>query len=268
MSKFVLIDDDTLTGPNIIRHACQLDDIGFEKVYALASKLQKINPSVQITPIVKHIYVIDSLIEKEICDSSVLIIATALNEEVFNAFACSHGIPAIYPKVYPFGFGGEIFRIIPKVTPCFECVHTSLAYLIEEQFKDTHFPYSGTLSYDQTADGQQRPLPALAIDADFIALIASKMASEILIAGDHEIFKNAANIILWGNKEEWIFDQAYQCLKLGNGNLKSLENCVVCHGDKVIEKELNRTPEQIDSEFTEIISQLQYKHGENEPHKI
>jgi molybdopterin/thiamine biosynthesis adenylyltransferase len=265
VGKFVLIDDDILTSQNVIRHACQLDDIGFEKVYAVKDKLQKVNPEVLVEPIVKRAYVIDSFLEEKIKDSNIIIVATASNEEIFNEYAYNLGIPAIYSKVYPLGFGGEVLRIIPTVTPCFECAHYLKENLITEQFKDAIFPDSGTVSYDQTHDGQQIPLPALAVDADFIALITSKMALEVLTAGDYEIFKDVPNVILWGNRKEWIFDQDYQCLKFGNRNLKSLENCIVCHGDEVIEKELGKTRRQIEEEYEEILSNLSRENGESNP---
>lgn len=265
VGKFVLIDEDILTSQNVIRHACQLDNIGFEKVHAVKDKLQKINPEVQVKPMVKHVYVIDSFLEENIKDSNIIIVATASNEEVFNEYAYNKRIPAIYSKVYPLGFGGEVLRIIPTVTPCFECAHYLKENLITEQFKDAFFPDSGTVSYDQTHEGQQIPLPALAADADFIALITSKMALEVLTARDYEVFKDIPNVILWGNREEWIFDQDYQCLKFETKNFKSLENCIVCHGDKVVEKELEKTRKQIEEKYEEIVLTLNHENDESNP---
>lgn len=259
VGKFVLIDNDIITSENIIRHACQLDDISIEKVYAIGNKLQKINPQVIVQPVVKDLYVIDSLIQEKIKDSDVLVVATAANEEIFNEYAYNQGIPAVYSKVYPFGFGGEILRIIPKVTPCFECAHYFKETLIDEQFNDAVFPDCRMLSYDQTYDGQQIPLPALAIDSDFVALITSKLALELLIDNDYDNFRDVPNIILWGNKKEWIFDQPYQCLKLTNKDLKSLENCIVCNGDGVIGKELGKSLSQIDEDYVDIISKIEYE---------
>lgn len=254
--NFVLIDEDILTTENVARHACQLDDISIEKVYAVSNKLHKINPNINVKNIVKNLNTIDHHVNGLIKDSDVIIVATASNEELFNEYTYSRGIPSIYSKVYPFGFGGEVIRIIPNVTPCFECCHHQKEVLIEEQFKDSKFPESETISYDQLRDGRQIPIPSLAVDADFVALMTAKMALDILIEANYEIFKEVPNIRLWGNKKEWIFNQSYQCLSIENKNLKSFENCLVCYGDKVIEKELGKSTEQIEKEYDSILTKI------------
>ena len=118
VGRIVLIDDDTLQTENILRHSCQLDDLSIEKVYAVKNMLRKINPFVDVQTLRQNLDVIDTKTDELIRDSDLIIVATASNEELFNEYAFSRGIPAIYSKVYPMGFGGEIIRIIPGLTPC------------------------------------------------------------------------------------------------------------------------------------------------------
>lgn len=264
VGKIVLIDDDILQTENMLRHSCQLDDLSIEKVYAVKDKLRKINPYVEVHPLRKNLDVIDTKTDELIRDSDLIIVATAANEDLFNEYAFPRSIPAIYSKVYPMGFGGEIIRIIPGLTPCFECSHYFKEVLIQEWKPDAEFPEYDTVSYDVLSDGTQIPLPALAVDSDFISLIGVKMALEVLIEKDLENLANSTHIRLWGNNKEWIFNQEYQCISIANDKIKSMPNCIVCHGDSVIEKELGKSRDEIESEYIEIFSRLKSSVNEEE----
>jgi len=264
VGKIVLIDDDTLQTENILRHSCQLDDLSIEKVYAVKDKLKKINPYVEVQPLRKNLDIIDAKTDELIRDSDLIIVATASNEELFNQYAFSHGIPAVYSKVYPLGFGGEIIRVIPEVTPCFECSHHFKEVIIQETLPEAEFPEYGTISYDSLSDGTPVPIPALAVDSDFISLIGVKMALEVLIEKDPKSLADSPHIRLWGNKKEWIFDQEYQCISIASNKIKSISNCIICHGDTVIEKELGKNQDQIDNEYAEILAHIKSKVHEEE----
>lgn len=256
VGKVVLIDEDILKTENILRHSCQLDDLSVNKVHAVKDKLRKINPFVQVQTLRKFLDVIDTATDELIRDSDLIIVDTGTNEELFNEYAFARGIPAIYSKVYPMGFGGEIIRVIPGITPCFECSHQYKEIVIQENHKDAKFPELETISYDTLSNGTNVPIPALAADSDFISLICVKMALEILSADDLRSLADSPHIRLWGNKKEWIFNQEFECVNINNNNLKSFRNCIVCYGDSVIEKELGKTQDQIDSEFAALISNI------------
>lgn len=256
ITKFILIDNDTLQTENILRHACQLDDLSIEKVYAVEEKIKMINPDAEVKTMQKHLEIIDTATDKLIRDSNLIIVDTSSNENLFNEYALARGIPVIYPKVYPMGFGGEIIRIIPGLTPCFECSHQSKEVIIEETFKDAKFPEIETASYDTLSDGTNVPIPALAADSDFISLICIKMALEILTTEEPKSLTNSSHIRLWGNKKEWIFDQEFQSLSINNDKVRSFQNCIVCYGNSAIEHELGKTQDQIESEFAVLISEI------------
>jgi len=263
VGNIVLIDDDTLQTENVLRHSCQLDDLSIEKVYAVKDKLRKINPFVQVKTLRNNLDVIDATADELMRDSDLIIVATASNEGLFNEYAFPRRIPTIYSKVYPMGFGGEIIRVIPGITPCFECSHHFKEALLQENFPEAKFPEIQTTSYDTLSDSTHVPIPALAVDSDFISLIGVKMALEVLIESDPKTLTDSPNIRLWGNREEWIFDQDYQCINIKNGNVKSFPNCIVCYGDLVIEKEIAMEREQIDDEYKEIFSKIKRGIGDD-----
>jgi len=256
VGRIVLVDDDTLQTENILRHSCQIDDLSIEKVYAVKNMLRKINPFVDVQTLRENLDVIDSKTDELLRDSDLIIVATASNEELFNEYAFSRGIPAIYSKVYPMGFGGEIIRIIPGLTPCFECSHYFKEALLEEYKPEAKFPEAETLSYDTFSDGTHIPIPALAVDSDFISLIGVKMALDVLIENDPKTLTDSPHIRLWGNKKEWVFSQEYECLSITNDKVKSFSNCIVCYGDTAIESELGKDRDQVNDEYNEILSKI------------
>jgi molybdopterin/thiamine biosynthesis adenylyltransferase len=263
VGNIVLIDDDILQTENILRHSCQLDDLSVEKVYAVKDKLKKINPFVKVKTLRKYLDVIDTATDELIKDSDLIIVDTGSNEGLFNEYAFAHGIPAIYPKVYPMGFGGEIIRIIPGLTPCFECSHHFKEVLIEENCPHAKFPETEAVSYDTLLDGTNVPIPALAADSDFISLICIKMALEVITASDPRSLSDSPHIRLWGNNKEWVFDQEFQCITIENNKVKSFQNCIVCHGDSVIENELGKSRDRIIDEYREISAKIKGAIGDD-----
>lgn len=245
VSEMTLIDDDYLTVENVIRHTCNLEDIGLKKTLALKNKLQRINPFIKIDCIDTKIITIPSHVSEKIKSSDIIVNATAEIEEVINEFCWLYKIPSLHSKVYPLGYGGEIIRIIPDVTPCFECMNNKLSRILETQvgFNDT--PDSKFINYNETEEGEILPTPALSIDAKYISLFTVKMALEILLSENLEIFKSIPNIILWGNEKKWIFKEEFECIKVDTTGFKSYSNCFVCFGNKQIEKELGLTEQEI-----------------------
>ena len=245
VTNFILIDDDYLAVENVLRHACNLSDIGLKKIHALKAKLLKINPYIQVVCLNEKINIIPNYVGEKIKNSDIIINATADIEEVINEFCWCHKIPSVYSKVYPLGFGGEIIRVIPNVTPCFECLHNEFTNVLEEHPDFTNFPPENIKNYNETLEGEILSTPALSIDAKFISLFAAKMTLEILYSNSLDEFKLKPNIILWGNEKKWIFEQDFECIKVNTSNFVSCNNCVVCFGIKQIESELGLTEEKI-----------------------
>lgn len=245
ITELVLIDDEYLTVENVIRHVCDLHDIGLKKTQALKIKLQKINPYIKIECIDVKISTIPNYVSEQIKNSDIIINATADIEEVINEFCWQNQISSIHSKVYPMGFGGEIIRVIPSVTPCFECMHNMLSVLLETQqgFEDTIS--NKFINYNETVEGEIIPTPALSIDSKFISLFTAKMALEILYSSSLEEFKFKSNIILWGNEQKWIFKQDFECIKVKTEEFISYSNCFVCYGNKQIESELGLSEEEV-----------------------
>lgn len=245
ISELILIDDDYLTVENVIRHTCSLEDIGLKKTQALKNKLHRINPFIKVDCINTKIITIPSHVSEKIKNADVIVNATAEIEEVINEFCWIYKIPSLHSKVYPMGYGGEIIRIIPEITPCFECMNNKLSKILETQIGFNDTPDSKFINYNETEEGEILPTPALSIDAKFISLFTVKMALDILLCESLEEFKSEANIILWGNEKKWIFKEEFECVKVDTSDFISYSNCFVCFGNKQIETELGLTEQEI-----------------------
>lgn len=259
ISELILIDNEYLTVENIIRHTCSLKDIGLKKTRALRGRLLQINPFINIEVINAKIITIPSYVSEKIKNSNVIVNATADIEEVINEFCWQYNIPSLHSKVYPMGYGGEIIRVIPQITPCFECMNNMLSSLLEIQNGYNDIPTNKFINYNETEEGEILPTPALSIDAKFIALFTAKMALEVLSSSSFEQFKSKENIILWGNEKRWIFKQKYECIKVKTSEFKSNSNCFVCYGNKQIESELSLT----ESDIYGIANDIKIKNVEN-----
>ncbi|MCE5346024.1 MAG: ThiF family adenylyltransferase [Bacteroidales bacterium] len=254
VSKLVLIDSEILEVENVLRHTCTLKDIGLKKVLALKNRLKTINPIIEVTTIEKNIDSFTEEIDSKIKNSDLIINAIGNSESMVNAYSYLNKITTIHCKVYPFGFGGEVLRIIPDVTPCYDCLYKYLNTELEEIPIHTEFPHDQTINYNITNEGETIPIPSLAVDAGFIINITSKMAIETLLSSKKDL-KNKQNIILWGNKKEWIFNEEFSCLKVETKLSKSYNNCIVCHNHDAIHKEVNMD----ESEMNEYYSAIQIK---------
>lgn len=251
VGKFVLIDSEILEIENIYRHTCTLKDIGLKKTYALSHRLKTINPNVEIIVIDKRVEAFTDDIDSKIKDSDLIINAIGGSESVINAYSFSMKIPTIHCKVYPYGFGGEIFRIIPEITPCYDCLYRYLNKELEDVSIISDFPHNRTIDYNTTIEGETISMPSLAIDAGFIINIASKMAIEALLSKKEDL-QSKPNIILWGNKKEWIFDEDYSCIKVQTQSSKSYHNCIVCNNHDAIQKEVNMDESAIEAYYATI----------------
>lgn len=238
VGKLFLIDSEILEIENIYRHTCTLKDIGLKKTYALSQRLKTINPNVEIIVIDKKVEAFTEDIDSKIKESDLIINAIGGSESLINSYSYLKKIPTIHCKVYPYGFGGEIFRIIPEFTPCYDCLYRYLNKELEEMPINSNFPHNQTIDYNTTTEGETISTPSLAVDAGFIINIASKMAIETLLS-NKEYLHSKSNIILWGNKKEWIFDEDYSCMKVQTMSSKSYHNCIVCNNHDAIHKELN-----------------------------
>lgn len=218
IGKFILYDPDILEFSNISKHIGDLNDVFRPKVNILEEKIKKINPTAIVetrkaSPLdeknaTEFLEILES--EKE---NSILIVTPAENEteSIINEYSVNLEIPAIYGVALDGADYGRVFRVIPGITACYECIS------ILNEFYPERFP---SLDDDETAtnlgefEAYRHPgFPGMSIDVGFISLLISRIALQTLLreTNEKELYPDTnKNHILWSNRKGWIFDDPLQ----------------------------------------------------------
>lgn len=251
VSRFKLVDFDRLELHNIARHACGISDVGRLKTKAVRDLILEKNPYAQIKTFEFNVMDNPVLLRRIIADSDLIFVATDTEVSKFriNAVCLEEKIPAIYGGVYERAFGGDVIRIIPGETPCYDCVMGRLS----KTFKD--LPRQSVIDYSSMTDFTDfKAEPGLSLDVSFLVLIQTKMAILTLLRGtDSKLEDFEYNFVLWGNKSEWIFKQPLQC-RFAKIDIR--EDCVTCQRGRYWEKALGMTKEEINKKYKSIMEKL------------
>ncbi|MCK5023629.1 MAG: ThiF family adenylyltransferase [Candidatus Aenigmarchaeota archaeon] len=203
-----LVDFDIIEVSNICRASYSIFDIGLKKTDALKRKLLKINPYANIKTYHENWLNMKSSERREIVDASSLIVEATDNHrsKILTNSICREKLPAIYPGVYDEGKGGDIIFTIPGVTPCYECIFSS----IEDQME------KNSAGWDYTT-GKPISMPALCVDINVITCRAVKLALAILTYDEKEenplfdrVTEHGCNMLFIGNEKFYIFEKPFQ----------------------------------------------------------
>jgi molybdopterin/thiamine biosynthesis adenylyltransferase len=140
-----------------------------------------------------------------------------------NECCLRHKVPAVYAGAYERAFGGQIMRVIPGVTPCYDCVIGGL----QKALGNVPTQRKGPIPYSELNNPSEfKAEPGLSIDVHMIALIQAKMALLTLLRGTNSSLEDfPCDFILWGNRKEWIFPEPLYC-KFAKTRFR--EDCPTC----------------------------------------
>lgn len=233
LRRFVLIDPDRLSVDNICRHVGTIRDIGRHKVEVIKEMLEAINPEIEVTTIAKWlawdlpwlgagVEVERMLAEKE--RTVVLMTCAAhLAERQLNAQAVAQGVTVIYAAALGAAEHGRIFRVIPRETPCYECI------LAAQNAAPTSFPrFSGDDIQGERVPYLQPGLPGLSLDITQIAMLTGRFTLQTIarLEGiDLGLADESGDHLLWTNRGGWIFDRP---LQLMIERIPRSPNCATC----------------------------------------
>jgi len=124
VGHFVLVDRDRLSVGNVVRHPGGISQVGRFKVHVLRDLILDKNPDakVQAYPIDLNYDSQEKL--KELIDEADVVICATDNRPsklLINRLCVEANVVAIYGGAFRRAYGGQVLRVHPRQSPCFEC---------------------------------------------------------------------------------------------------------------------------------------------------
>ncbi|MFX1283402.1 MAG: ThiF family adenylyltransferase [Promethearchaeota archaeon] len=211
VKKFIFIDDDYLETHNIIRHICDLTNLGRFKTKAVKDYIEARIPDVDIQTIERkfHLYTkADFDFFFSLLKNVDLIAAVSGEHDVnyaINDFVHSNHltIPIIYAGTFDGVDGGLMFKVDPQEDDyCYHCLYSKPNDYGSIQTKaiPTTIELERKISYDRTLQ-EQLAQPGLGLDVDNVTILLSKFCLDILLKGiEHGLYHFPHNFYMWFNR--------------------------------------------------------------------
>lgn len=240
VKDFIFIDDDQLETHNIIRHICDLTNIGRFKTKAVKDYIEARIPDVKIRTVERKFDLHtkdDSDFYLSLLHDFDLIAAVSGEHDVnyaINAFVHSNQlkIPIIYAGTFDGIKGGLMFKVDPrKEDYCYHCIYSKPEEYGSIQTKTipTTVELERKISYDRTLQ-EQIAQPGLGLDVDNLTILLSKLSLDVLLTGtDHGLYHFPYTFYMWFNRTIMTTDNSlvkYEGLELYYyEDLTKDENC-------------------------------------------
>ena len=212
IGKFVLVDYDRIELHNIIRHVCDLNDLGRLKTNAIRDRILNKNPFAEIE---LHNTNINNLEQaRTILQGCDLVIAATDNIRSrlnINTLSIELGIPVIYGKCAVRAAGGEVLRVRPKNGPCFSCIYADASNeAISEEISSFRQAREANPPYVGDDEVQAQIQVGLSSDIVPIANFVVKLALVELCRGQDSALASleqdlVASFYMWGNRRDQQF---------------------------------------------------------------
>ena len=198
VGHFLLIDDDTLSPANVVRHVADLRDVGRPKVHAVADLLRQRNPQVDVQTVVGRVE------EHAARLADVDIVIAGVDGErakyAINEACLEQKRVAVYAGVYERGQGGDVCIIYPDRGPCYACwaqqVRADMAEAPAEELDYGMIGPDGTLAAE----------PGLWLDVVRVAAVQADIALGHLLAPTGQRRPLPANTVILANTYLEIFE--------------------------------------------------------------
>lgn len=225
VGNFTLIDPDRLEIHNVVRHECGVDDLGRSKPNAVADRIRETNPLASVETAALDVTEQPGELAERIADTDLVAVCTdtEASKLVVNRECLAADVPAVYGGVYAGATGGDVIRVVPGETPCYDCV---LGDMADDMARDERV--SGEADYGRDPDDQPGPEPGLSVDVGFVSLIQTRYALAMLSPGTDDGDQTLdRDVCFWGNEAEYIFDRPLQSRF---ATVSYREDCYTCGG--------------------------------------
>lgn len=177
VGRFLLIDNDILGYHNLCRHQCGLLDVGRYKTEAVRDRILQINPSAKVVAQNCIIQEVPLKVFDEFCDTDTIVIGGADNRQgdlYANQIAKEVGMPLMSIGCWERAFAGEIFYCLPEGMPDYGDFMYALGDVSGRVNQNRKF-YTNEEELEKATFE-----PGISVDIDFVTVIATKLAIDIL----------------------------------------------------------------------------------------
>lgn len=223
VGKFILIDHDRVELANVVRHVCGLSDLGRYKTKAVRDLILDKNPHASVET---HEQKCDStwLSElREMVRRADLVFCSTDNRDsrvLVNRACIDENRICIYGGTFSRAYGGQVLRVVPGETMCYQCFIDTLPE-VDEDREISNQEQADAIAY---ADRPVAVEPGLATDIAPMALMAVKLGILELLRGTETTLASLYDDLsypwfMWLNRREigTQYEQLEPMSKSGDG---------------------------------------------------
>jgi len=209
LKNFIFIDDDRLETHNIIRHICDLSQLGRYKTHAVKEFIEKRIPDVNIITVEKKFELhtrADSDEFLTMFEGVDLIIAVSGEHVVnysINDFIHTNRlpIPIIFAGTFDGVKGGLMFKVDPRNNDyCYHCIYSDPVDSNSTSSLPTTSELEKQITYDRNLQ-EQVAQPGLGLDIDNLTILLSKFSLDMLLdEKEHALYHFDQNFYMWFNR--------------------------------------------------------------------
>jgi len=204
--NFTVIDHDRLEIGNISRHAAGISDVGRLKVNVVRDLIHQKNPFAKVTWLADKVCWDSRESVRELIQQTDLVICATdnrISKRVMNQLCIEEGKTMIVAGAFRRAYGGQVLRVRPGKSLCFQCFLDSLPQQAQDQ-EITSIEQSQGLAY---TDKPVPIEPGLSNDIAPINQMVTKLAIQHLLEGTETTLKSldedlTADLYLWLNRRE------------------------------------------------------------------
>ena len=212
VGNFILVDHDRLEIVNVVRHTCGISDLGRFKTKAVRDLILEKNPFAHIETYEQSCdWSWRSQLEQLVKQADIVFCCTdnRPSRMLVNAVTVAEQRTCIYGGTFRRAYGGQVLRVIPGQTMCYQCFISILPEVAEDQ-EIASPAQAASIAYSD------RPVavePGLATDIAPISLMCVKIGILEMLRGSETTLSSlyedlASSWFQWLNRRELDTDYA------------------------------------------------------------
>lgn len=228
-----LFDKDVLTRDNIFRHACDIRHLGRAKVLAVKDQIENYDLPTKIITHEQDVVADATALWATAAEVDLLICATdnIQSRRLANYVAVRSRIPLVMACAFENAGIGEIIRVQPGVSACYECTRAALTKAGALELMTDADESGSRVPYGPVSGGEPGPASSQGGRADvaMIAALLSRVAI-ITLANEPEVDSLPHDYLAWGGRmtelpSPFNFERPFSTNWV---ELERDENCLVC----------------------------------------